>query len=190
MLTLFDKSDILDCDCYVADYTESSNNKKKVEISTKPFDDIAYFHFQKRRQSDKIPYIAVNLEKYPAFIEGIENCECMFKALGKDENTWMMFLELKYCKDENIEDYSFKAYSQMNATLSKLEKMGFADRKRNNVYFVYSVPKHQEKQPFGAWTISQNNTLKEMESSGIHMLGYCKILIATPHFLFPPKIKE
>lgn len=61
MLTLFDKSDILDCDCYVADYTESSNNKKKVEISTKPFDDIAYFHFQKRRQSDKIPYIAVNL---------------------------------------------------------------------------------------------------------------------------------
>lgn len=190
MQTLFFNSQVLNSDCFVADYSEMTQNNRKVEISTKPFPDIASFHFEKRRQSDNIPYLAVNLEEYPNFIEGIENCECVFKALRNEGKTWLMFLELKYCKNENTEAHSFKAYSQMNATLSKLESLGVANRKEDNVYFVYAVPDHPDKEPFGAWTISQNDTLKVIESSGIHMLGYCRILIATPRFLFPPKIKE
>ena len=190
MQSLFKNSKVLNSDCFVADYSEMTQNKKKVVISTDPFLDIAYFHFLKKRKSDNIPYLAVNLEEYPPFIEGIENCECVFKALGQEYKTWLMFLELKYCKSDNTESYSFKAYSQMNATLSKLESLGLANRKENNVYFVYSVPDHPEKEPFGAWTLSQNDTLKEIESSGIHLLGCCRMLIATPKFLFPPKVNE
>lgn len=190
MRTLFNISPIFNCDCYVADYSELTNNNKKVVISTVPFTDISYFHFHKKRKQDNIPYLAVNLEEYPHLIKGSENCECVFQAISDIPNTWIMLLELKYCKAENTETYGYKAYSQMDRTLSLLEKWGCADRHVNNVYFVYSVPEHPEKEPFGAWTLSQNDTLKGIEASGIHMLGYCRMLIATPRFLFPPKIRE
>lgn len=190
MLKVFDKSLRLDCDCFVADYSELTNNERKVVISTVPFDDIAFFHLHKSSKAAKMPYLAVNLEQYPQFIKGIQNCECVFKSLTPDKNAWVMLLELKYCKEDKTELYSHKAFMQMHETLLKLEKLGCADRKVNNVYLVYSSPENFERQPFGAWTISQNDTLKEIESTGVHLLGYCKILIGTPHYLFPPKIRE
>ena len=185
---LFDRSKVLDCDCYVADYSELTNNAKKVVIRLTPLNDISYFHLHKSNQN-KIPYLAVNLEDYPAFNQSVQNCECVFKALNKDDNSWLMFLELKYCKEENIELYSFKAYTQMDSILSKLEELGVADRNKNNIYFVYSVPDYPDKVPFGAWTISQNDVLKGFEASGIHLIGECKMLIATPKHLKTPKIR-
>ncbi len=190
MRTLFSNSPILDCDCFVADYSELTNDERKVEISLEPFSDIAYFHFHKRRKTDQIPYLAVNLEQYPHFIKDSKNCECIFKSLGKEGNSWIMFLELKYCKEEKTESYSYTAFTQMHDTLTKIEAAKCLDRKDHNIYFVYAVPEHPEKQPFGAWTISQNDTLKAIEAGGIHLLGVCKMLIATPRYLFPPKIKE
>ena len=186
---LFDRSQVLDCDCYIADYSEATNNEKKVVISPEPFTDIAYFHLHKKNKNNRIPYLAVNLEEYPAFRKNIENCECVFKAMSHIERSWLMFLELKYCKSDRIESYSFKAFSQMNEILTKLETQGVVDRSKNNVYFVYSVPDYPEKVPFGAWTISQNSILKGFEESGIHLIGECKMLIATPRYLQTPKIK-
>ncbi len=186
---LFNHSSILDCDCYVADYSEATKDEKKVVISLAPFNDIAYFHLHKRNIHNHIPYLAVNLEEYPAFRKDIENCECVFKSMSQNDGSWVMFLELKYCKADHIESYCFKAYSQMNKILAKLEKQGVVDRSKNNVYFVYSVPDYPEKVPFGAWTVSQNDVLKEFEESGIHLIGECKMLIATPKHLQTPKIK-
>lgn len=186
---LFDHSLILDCDSYIADYSEATNNEKKVVISLEPFTDIAYFHLHKRNKNHRIPYLAVNLEEYPAFRKDIENCECVFKSITDSDSSWLMFLELKYCKADRIESYCFKAFSQMNEILNKLEEKGVVDRSKNNVYFVYSVPDYPEKVPFGSWTISQNDVLKEFEKSGIHLIGECKMLIATPKYLQTPKIK-
>lgn len=185
---LFDRSQVLDCDCYVADYSEMTQDEKKVVISLEPFSDIAYFHLHKKNKNNRIPYLAVNLEEYPAFRKGIENCECVFKAISHNESSWLMFLELKYCKSDHIESYCFKAYSQMNEILTKLEAHGVSDRSKNNVYFVYSVPDYPEKVPFGAWVVSQNDILKGFEESGIHLIGDCKVLIATPKHLQTPKI--
>ncbi len=186
---LFDHSPILDCDCSIADYSEMTTHEKKVVISLEPFTDIAYFHLHKKNKNNRIPYLAVNLEEYPAFRKDIENCECVFKSMNQNVGSWVMFLELKYCNEDRIESYCFKAYSQMNEILTKLEKKGVVDKSKNNVYFVYSVPDYPEKVPFGAWTVSQNDILKEFEESGIHLIGECKMLIATPKHLQTPKIK-
>lgn len=186
---LFDHSLILDCDSYIADYSEATKDEKKVVISLHPFTDIAYFHLHKRNKNNRIPYLAVNLEEYPAFRKDIENCECVFKSINPSDSSWLMFLELKYCKEDRIESYCFKAFSQMNKILNKLVEQGVVDKSKNNVYFVYSVPDYPEKVPFGSWTISQNDVLKEFEKSGIHLMGECKMLIATPKYLQTPKIK-
>lgn len=189
MISLFYRSKVLDCDCFVADYSELTKDEQKVVISLRPFSDISYFHLHKKNKNNKIPYLAVNLEEYPSFRRYVENCECIFKSMSNSDNSWLMFLELKYCKPDNIESYCFKAYSQMGKILTKLEDLGHANRHMNSIYFVYSVPDHPDKIPFGSWTISPNDILKEYEDSGIHLIGDCKMLIATPKHLQTPKIK-
>lgn len=83
---LFDHSLILDCDSYIADYSEATKDEKKVVISLEPLTDIAYFHLHKRNKNNRIPYLAVNLEEYPAFRKDIENCECVFKSINPSDS--------------------------------------------------------------------------------------------------------
>lgn len=173
-------------DCYVADYTEKTNSRKGVEISVEPFRDIDYFHLKKANKAN-INYLGINFEKYPHFIKGIENCECMFHAISDTGRPWTMFLELKYCEDTNIDNYAFKAYSQMKGTMDKLTNMKLIDPSVRRIYFVYSVPEHEEQIPFGAFVRTQNDTLRTYEESGIHLLGNNTMLIATPSFLFEPR---
>lgn len=160
---------------------------RKVEISATPFQDIKFFHLEKFGRG-KIRYLAVNFEQYPAFIKGIENCECCFSAFAECNKTWLLMLETKYCKPENVEGHAFKAYSQMNETLSKMETLHLVDRTQRNVYFAYSVPEHDDLIPFGAFTITQNEILQKLERSGIHLLGNNRLLITTPQYLFEPQI--
>lgn len=188
MRNYFNKSAILDCDCFVADYTEATDSRKGVEISTSPFTDIPFFHLKKISHGN-ILYLAVNFEEYPTFIKGIRNCECAFSSISDCRRPWLLMLETKYCAPENTENHAFKAYSQMHETLSKLESEKLLNRQERNVYFVYSVPGHDECIPFGAFTISQNDTLKAFEQQNIQLLGYNTMLIATPEYLFAPKVK-
>ncbi|MDE6310503.1 MAG: hypothetical protein K2L96_01630 [Muribaculaceae bacterium] len=188
MINYFRNSAILNCDCYVADYTNSTGNARGVEISTSPFDDIDYFHLKKKISDQNLPYLAVNLEKYPAFIKGIENCECVFSSLSEAKKTWILMLETKYCEAHNIEDYTIKACSQMEETLCKLEKLNLTSRTQKRVYFAFSIPEHSDKAPFGAFTLSQDYGLK-MKEKGIHVLGYNTVLIATASFLQIPLCK-
>lgn len=187
MKDYFNKSEIFDCDCYVADYTEATDSQKGVEISTSPFSDIPFFHLRKATHGNII-YLAVNFEKYPNFIKGIQNCECAFSAISDCRKPWLLLLETKYCAPENTENHAFKAYSQMYDTLSRLESEKLVDKSQRNIYFVYSVPGHDECTPFGAFTINQNDTLKILEEQNIQLLGYNTILIATPEYLFAPKV--
>jgi len=173
-------------DCYVADYTNMTGSKPGVVLSEQPLDDIAFFHL-KKSTSANIEYIGVNFEEHPAFIKGIENCECMFMAVSNVKKPWLLMLELKYCSDDNIEDYAFKAYSQMKTTLDKIDNLYLIDSKKFNRYFVYSVPEHGDKSPFGAFTRTQNDTLRELEDKDLHLLGNNKMLIATPAHLLEPK---
>ncbi len=188
MKEYFSKSPIFDGDCYVADFTDATESRRGVEISTNPFDDFPQFHL-KKAGSGNISYLAVNFEKYPTFIQGIENCECAFSAISDCRRPWLLMLETKYCTADNIEGYTYKAYSQMYSTFSKLTSLNLVKPDERNIYFVYSVPGHSDKAPFGAFTISQNATLEKMESEGIHLLGNNTMLIATPEYLFSPRLR-
>ena len=183
----FKNSKVLHGDCFVADYTNESNSKRGVVMSDVPFEDIEFFHLKKISNSN-ITYLAVNFEEYPAFIKGIQNCECVFNALTERGRSWILFLELKYCNPDNIDDYVFKAYSQMRATLGKLAVLRLVDTAAKNIYFVYASPGNSGKAPFGASVIDQNMVLQKYKEEGIQMLGVNQMLIATPQYLFQPKV--
>lgn len=184
----FSNSQIFDSDCYVADYTNATDSQEGVVISSEPFEDIPFFHLKVRKKKE-IKYIAVNLEKYPAFISGIDNCECVFSPLSHYNRPWTLLLETKYCQPDNIEGYTFKAFSQMNETYERLIDKGLVKRDRGNVYFTFSVPGHSDYRPFGAFTLSQNDTLREIQERGIHFLGENTLLVATASHILVPKQK-
>lgn len=191
MENLFRAAKIFDGDCYVADYTEKTQDlpreeRKKVELSDVPFEDIEYFHLVKRGPGD-ISYQAVNLEEYPAVISGIENCECVFNSLTGSGRRWLMFLETKYCQNSgNIENYQNKAYRQMAATLGRLAELGAVRPEERRIYFVYSVPPFTECEPFYEFAEEPNETLRRLEDEGIMLFGYNSMLILTRQYLRRP----
>lgn len=187
MITLFSTSLIIDGNCYVADYTDITAGRRGVEVSITPFEDITYFSLIKKG-SGNIPYQAVNLEQYPAFIKGIDNCECVFNSLSNNGRPWLLFLETKYChKAENIDNYPVKAYNQMAETLDKLISQGVIKENNRRIYFVYSVPPFPKYEPFGAFAITQSNMLQSLEQRGIILMGYNSMMIHTPQYLYAPK---
>lgn len=182
----FKKSEEYNCDCFVADYSNQTDSKKGVIIARSPFVDIAFFHLKKKNSQQNLKYLGVNLEHYPAFTSGIENCECIFYSLAESKKTWVLFLETKYCDAGNIENYETKTVSQMCATLEKLEYLGLLNRSNHRIYFVYSVPEHDELEPFFAFHFTPDFILK-LEEQGIKFHGYNTMLIATPNYLEIPK---
>lgn len=182
----FQRCTLHEADVYVADYTNRTGSRIGVVISENTFDDIACFHLKKHTGSN-IRYVAVNFEEYPAFKSGIKNCECMFASAHDTKKPWLMLLEMKYCEAGNIETYTYKAFSQMKETLAKLVSDGIVERDSHRIYFVYSVPEHTEAIPFGAFTLSQNETLRCYEEENIHLIGNNTMLIATPSHLIEPK---
>ncbi len=189
MRELFNNSQPLNGDCFVADYTDMTGSKRGVEISETPFEDITYFHLKKHGRGD-ISYQAINLEKYPSFIKGIDNCECIFNALSKCRRPWLLFLETKYChKEENIDNYPVDAHKQMAATLKKLVDLGKVDVDSRRIYFVFSVPPFPTKEPFGSFVTTQSEALRLLEEKGVVMLGYNSMLILTTHYLKTPDVR-
>lgn len=183
MNVYFYNSEVLDCDCYVADYTESTENKTGVVISTTPMTDLPCFHLRKKHQNQHIPYLAVNLEKYSQFVKGIENCECIFYSLGEVKKPWVLFLETKYVhKVENVQQHASKAYSQMKATLDKTEKLGLIGRETTRIFFAYSTPGYEENDPFNSFKLTPN-ILLEIKDRGINLLVSNSVIIATPSYL-------
>ena len=186
MKDYFSNSEVYNCDCFVADYSNQTDSKMGVIISITPFEDIAYFHLKKKNHDQNLSYLAVNLEHYPSFISGIENCECVFYSLAESKKTWVLFLETKYCVAGNIENYETKTVSQMGATLGKLEDLGLLKRDNHRIYFVYSVPEHGELEPFYAFQFAPDFILK-LKDQGVYFYGNNTVLIATPNFLQIPK---
>ncbi len=185
MENYFKNSQILNCDCYVADYTNATDSRRGVVIATEPFDDIPYFHLKKHNRDQNLPYIAVNFEDYPGFIHGAKNCECMFSSLTEADHTWLLFLETKYCEVKNIEGWAVSACRQMNTTLQKIKTLNQVDVSKKRIYFAYSVPGHDDEAPFGAFAFTQNDVLDFLEDE-IMIYGYNTVLIATPQYLFVP----
>lgn len=182
---------VWDGNCYVADYTHETPDARGVVISPEPFDDIAYFSLIKVGRGN-IPYHAVNLECYPPFIKGINNCECIFDCISDSKRPWLLFLETKYVETaENIDNHPEKACQQMLAVLNKLSDTGMVDPAERRVYFVYSCPPFPDKAPFSSFMETQDLILKSQEERGegfkINLMAHNELEILTTQYLREPQ---
>lgn len=184
MLNRFNQSKIYSGDTFTADYTEQTGTTGVV-ISETPFDDITFFHLKKG--PGNIRYLGVNLEHYPMFIKGIENCECIFSSLNESHSNWLLLLELKYCACHKLEDYGNKVVCQMNGILQKLIDERLIDPKRYNIYFNFASPLNKE--PFMHFMLTQNIAKELQDRHNVTFLGYNQLLMATPQYLQAPKLR-
>lgn len=175
-------------DCYVADYTEYTASRCGVKISGEPFDDIEAFHLQRGRHH--INYVAINLEEHPSFIHHIENCECFFMSTAPVcDRPWLLFLELKYCKARNIGSHASKAVHQMACVLRKLVDEDIIDPDRYRIYFNYSSPTNNSRQPFTHFMTTPADVLELVERYNAYYLGFNHLIISGPQYLRAPKVR-
>ncbi len=187
MMRKFRKARMMCDDCYVADYTEQTRSRRGVTISSEPFDDIDAFHLRRGRHA--VNYVAVNLEEHPAFIRGIENCECFFASASPGDRPWLLFLELKYCKARNIGSHASKAISQMAAVLRKLVDEEVLDPDDYRIYFNYSSPANRRRQPFTAFMHTPAEALDIVDRYNAYFLGFNELIIASAGYIRTPKIR-
>ncbi len=183
----FHKARSLRHDCFVADYTEYTASQVGVVMSETPFDDIEAFHLQSGRHP--VSYLAVNLEEHPSFIKHIENCECFFMSTTPCDRPWLLFLELKYCKARNIGSHAAKAIHQMACVLRKLVDENVIDADRYRIYFNYSSPSNNRRQPFTHFMHTPADILDLIEQYDAYYLGFNHLIIAGPQFIRAPKIR-
>ncbi|MFG6385823.1 MAG: hypothetical protein K1V80_05050 [Muribaculaceae bacterium] len=183
----FHKARSLRHDCFVADYTEYTASQVGVVMSETPFDDIEAFHLQSGRHP--VSYLAVNLEEHPSFIKHIENCECFFLSTTPCDRPWLLFLELKYCKARNIGSHAAKAIHQMACVLRKLVDENVIEADRYRIYFNYSSPSNNRRQPFTHFMHTPADVLDLIEQYDAYYLGFNHLIIAGPQFIRAPKIR-
>lgn len=171
----------------MADYTEYTASQVGVVMSETPFDDIEAFHLQSGRHP--VSYLAVNLEEHPSFIKHIENCECFFLSTTPCDRPWLLFLELKYCKARNIGSHAAKAIHQMACVLRKLVDENVIDADRYRIYFNYSSPSNNRRQPFTHFMHTPADILDLIEQYDAYYLGFNHLIIAGPQFIRAPKIR-
>lgn len=187
MLKKFRRACMMDGDCYVADYTEYSHSRAGVVMSSEPFDDIESFRLMRGRHP--VRYVAVNLEEHPAFIKGIENCECFFASATQCDKPWLLFLELKYCKARNIGSHANKAIHQMASVLRKLVQEEVIDAEDYRIYFNYSSPANRRRQPFTHFVQTPATALDLIDEFNAYFLGFNQLIIASPQFIRSPKMR-
>lgn len=185
ILKRFRRARIYEADCFVADYSESTHCQAGVILAEQPFDDIDCFSL--RGAALPVRYIGVNLEEHPAFIRGIENCECFFASATQCRRPWLLMLELKYCKPRNLGCHSSKAVSQMASVLRKLIAEHVIDPDRYRIYFNYSSPANTRRQPFTNFVHTQGDTLALLQESKAYLFGFNELIIASPEYIRAPK---
>ena len=179
-------------DVWVADYTEQTRYKpeedrKAVVISEADLGDIGTFHLQ---NDYGVAFWGVNFEENKDFFpEGVQDCECMFKAKNVTKGGWLLLCELKYNldKDPNNEQNAEKAYSQLKDTWNLLKERHLFNSRKCHTYLNIAMPSHEAgKAPFSAFLVPQDEQLKWIKKNKIHLMGYNEILIVNEGILLAP----
>jgi len=175
-------------DSYVADYTHM-NNGLGVVISDVPLVDVEYFHLIVAPDAD-VQYLVVNIEEYDSFKKGIQNCEAMFVSQTAEGGhpCWVLFLELKYCREQKIEDYGPKAISQMDAVRKKLMDMGKLGKDAHIAHFNYCSPNNCMSEPFDGFKDTQNATLSRVEDEGVIFHARMELIALNGSVIIEPAI--
>ena len=189
MNNYFEKAKLYSADCYVADYTLQTENKRGVELSESPFGDIASCHLA---NPSHIAYWGINFEEHNAFFkdsvtrETLSQCECMFESHHAKKKAWACLIEMKYCLEKNIEDNAPKAYSQLLDTLDYLKKKEVLSDQTHRFYLNFSVPDHSNKEPFTSFFFTPDELLKYKREQGIIILGCNNVLVLNEAFVKVP----
>lgn len=179
-------------DVWVADYTEQTRympeeDRKGVVISEVEMNDIGTFHLQNHHNVD---FWGVNFEENKAFFpDGVQDCECMFKAKNVTKGGWLLLCELKYNLDKNPnnEQNAEKAYSQLKDTWNLLKEHHLFNSRKCRTYLNIAMPSHKAgKAPFSAFLVSQDEQLKWIKKNKIHLVGYNEMVIVNEGILSVP----
>lgn len=135
-----------------------------------------------------LSFEAINLETNSHLVTDengnlAKQCECICRAHRQEGKRWVLLLELKYCKEDNILLNMQNALEKLDECYDFLnEKKHFFDNNPHRVYLCASHPEHETTQPFEAFIYNQDRLL-ELNDKGVKLL-YCNaIKILTPEYL-------
>ena len=176
---------IISGDIYVADYTNQTNSVRKLEILSTPPTDIECFYLYNKQ---RLQIYAVNFEKYPAYVNGNQMCECLFTPVFANNKPWVLLMEMKYCEYGNVKANAMDAFLKLKHAYTYLHEITkLIDPKEQNIYLSVSIPNHSNLEPFNSFMSTQTDALRLYDEQGIKVLTRNSILVATPNYLFEIK---
>ncbi len=159
-------------DIHIVDYSEKTKKdavRRSVEIFESKPCDIDCFSLL---NPPGLEIGSVVYDKY-SFVDGNgeaqKQCECVVFPYVSDGNTWVLFLELKYCQFDRAIRNLNKAKKQLFATCKY-----FVDKKivsdKQTKYLIVSLPQ-QDNVPFESFIVTQDELSKWKKEEGIIFRG-------------------
>lgn len=144
-------------DIYIADYTDQTKDeeiKRSVEIHTELPADIESFCLHNPLPIKIDSVIFDNCSFVDEEGETQTQCECVTFPSNATDSSWALFLELKYCNEDNKRKKRNlpKAITQLMATHSYYKTNGIITKK-NTSYLIAAFPKLTSV-PFNYFTLT------------------------------------
>ncbi len=150
------KQDSFNDDIFIADYSKQTSCKRSVEFSIKTtFTDIDYFSLL--NPNKLLSTIIVFDNKSFNYTDGSpkSQCESVCFPSDSDNDSWILFLELKYGNEKNNNNNLKKAIRQLYRTRYHYIQSGAVKSGTNNkFYLIASLPCQAE--PFNSFTLTQS----------------------------------
>ena len=176
---------------YIADFTEYLNQGGRGEVPSEGVyvgtEDNGIIPSFILTDNNAVPFVVINNEKHPTLFKQkdgtqVSQCECVIYADRNDNNkAWMIFLELKYCKEKNLYNRMLEGISQLKTTCRYLmdERNAF-DSQRYKKYLVISTPGITPLDPFDGFYFDKELLLKVKEDTGAIIKATNEANIQTP----------
>lgn len=178
-------------DIYIADFTQYSSREevdsdvpRGVVIGTAENGLIPSFALA---DENHFPFIVVNNEKNPALFKRpdgtkVSQCECIvYSERNDNKKAWMFFLELKYCKAENLYANMLDGLHQLKVTCRHVfETLRAFDAHSFKKYLVISTPGVTPLDPFDSFYFNQDDILSIKEETGAIVKASNCAFIKTP----------
>lgn len=185
-------SEAFDEDVFIADFTEYNNTHGSqstdfsgVTIGKEKNGIISSFILN---NPNKVQVKVVNNENnQPVYTREdktkVSNCECIIHTDRHDNRKgWLMFLELKYCKPQNVYARMLEGIGQLKATCNYIlkEKQEIDESQYSKKYLVISTPGVEPLDPFDASYFVQEDMLTIKEETGALLKAANQAWVLTP----------
>ncbi len=173
------KLKIIDKSLYIADYTEHTkncSNKKSIELFDYQPNDIPYFMIENscNLKINCIPFDNNSFTRPNG--SSLSQCECVIYPNQNNDNSWILFLELKYTSNcRNNRKNLNKARLQLFKTQYYYKSKGIFNNK-NTCYLIASLPMQQP--PFANISLPQwyLSNMKSKHNVVIRFLNFVKVI--------------